>query len=173
MVSEITRRGLIVTPARRTSDLLEELISHLDWPVLLQPSVRLLLQQIEVTAPHFLLFWLDETHDITYALQLIARLRDRGSRPHRVAIAHQLGPDVEPTIRAAGVHSVLNTNGNIIALVQDALLPLLNLQPQPAQAGHEILQPTEPLIRGPTSASSFAGRVAPSVTTGRRSTAFH
>ena len=88
MVSEITRRGLIVTPARRTSDLLEELISQVDWPVLLQPSVRLLFQQIEVTAPHCLLFWLDETHDIEHALQLIARLRDRGSRPYRVAIAH-------------------------------------------------------------------------------------
>ena len=78
MVSEITRRGLIVTPARRTSDLLEELISQVDWPVLLQPSVRLLLQQIEVTAPRCLLFWLDETHDIAHALLLIARLRDRG-----------------------------------------------------------------------------------------------
>src|SRR5882757_8325683 len=124
MVLEITRRGLIVTPARRTSDLLEELISQVDWPVLREPSVRLLLQQIEVSAPHCLLFWLDETHDITHTLQLIARLRDRGSRPHRIAIAHQLGTDVEPTIRAAGVHSVLNTSGNITALVQDALLPL-------------------------------------------------
>jgi hypothetical protein len=161
MVSEITRRGLIVTPARRTSDPLEELISHFDWPVLLQPSVRLLFQQIEVRAPHCLLFWLDEAHDIGHTLQLIARLRDRSSRPHRIAIAHQLQPEVEPTIRAAGVHSVLNTSGNIALLVRDALLPLLNLQPQPAHAGPEILQPAEPLIRGSTTARASPAEVHP------------
>jgi hypothetical protein len=161
MVSEITRRGLIVAPARRTSDLLEELISQVDWPVLLQPSVRFLLQQIEVTAPRCLLFWLDETHDIGHALLLIARLRDRGSRPYRVAIAHQLQPDVEPTIRAAGVHSVLNTSGSITSLVQDALLPLLNMQPQPARADHEVFQSADPLIRGPTTARASPAELHP------------
>ena len=161
MVLEITRRGLIVTPARRISDLLEELISQVEWPVLLEPSVRLLFQQIEVTAPHCLLFWLDETHDIDYALQLIARLRDRGSRPHRVAIAHLLQPDAEPAIRAAGVHTVLNTNGSIAALVQNALLPLLNLQPQPTQADLDVLQSAEPLIRGPTGARASPAEMHP------------
>jgi hypothetical protein len=151
MVLGITRRGLIVTPARRSSDLLEELIIQLDWPVLLEPSVRLLFQQIEVTGPQCLLFWLDETHDIENALHLIARLRDRGSRPYRVAVAHHLQPDIEPAIRSAGVHSVLSTNGSITALVQDALLPLLNMQSQPAHAEREFIQPIEPLIRGPTS----------------------
>ena len=161
MVLEITRRGLIVTPSRRTGDLLEELISRVDWPVLFEPSVRLLFQQIEVTAPHCLLFWLDETHDIDYALQLIARLRDRGSRPYRVAIAHQLQSDAEPAIRAAGVHSLLNTNGSIPALVRDALLPLLNMQPQPAEAEREFIHPVEPLIRGPTSARASPAELHP------------
>jgi len=161
MVSEITRRGLIVTPARRTSDLLEELISQVEWPVLFEPGVRLLFQQIEVTAPHCLLFWLDETHDIDHVLQLIARLRDRGSRPYRVAIAHQLQADAEPAIRAAGVHSVLNTNGSIAALVQDALLPLLNMQPQPAEAERELVQSVEPLIRGPTGARASPAELHP------------
>src|SRR3954453_6098374 len=103
MISNHHRRGLIVAPAPRISDPLEKLIAQLDWPVLLQPSVRLLFQQIEVTTPHCLLFWLDETHEIEYALQLIARLRDRGSRPYRVAVAHRLEPNAEPAIRAAGV----------------------------------------------------------------------
>ena len=161
MVAEITRRGLIVAPARRPSDLLEELVFEVDWPVLLRPSVRLLFRQIEVTAPQCLLFWLDETHDIEYALRLIARLRDRGSRPYRVAIAHQLQPDVEPTIRSAGVHSVLSTNGSISALVRDVLLPLLNLQPQPAQAEREFIQPIEPLIRGPTTARASPAELHP------------
>jgi len=161
MVLEITRRGLIVTPARRTSDLLEELISQVDWPVLLQPSVRLLLQQVEVTAPHCLLFWLDETHDIDHVLQLIARLRDRGSRPFRVAVAHQLEPAVEPTIRAAGVHSVLSLSGSVTALVQDALLPLLNMQPQPVGSGREVDHHVEPLIRGAASVRASPAEMHP------------
>lgn len=161
MVLEITRRGLIVTPARRTSDLVEELVSQIQWPVLQQPSVRLLFQQIEVTAPHCLLFWLDEAHDIEHALQLISRLRDRGSRPYRVAVAHRLEPNAEPAIRAAGVHSVLNTNGSIAALVQNALLPLLDMQALPAQAEREFIQPIEPLIRGPTSARASPAELHP------------
>jgi hypothetical protein len=161
MISQITRRGLIVAPARRTTDLLDELISHFDWPVLLQPSVRLLLQQIEVAAPHCLLFWLDETHEIDHALRLIARLRDRGPRPYRIAVAHQLRPDAEPTIRAAGVHSVLCTSGNITALVQEALLPLLNLQPQPVHADQAAYRHTEPLIRGPTKARASPAEMHP------------
>jgi hypothetical protein len=105
MVSEICRRGLIVTPARRTSYLVEELISHFHWPVLHAPSVRVLVQQIDVHAPHCLLFWLDEAHDIAHTLMLIGRLRDRGPRPYRIAVAHQLQAADEPKIRAAGVHS--------------------------------------------------------------------
>jgi hypothetical protein len=159
MVSDITRRGLIVTPARRTSDLLEELISHFNWPVLFQPSVRLLFQQIEVIAPHCLVFWLDETHDIGYALQLIARLRDRGSRPYRIAVANQLHPDDEPRIRAAGVHSLLLTSGNIASLVEDALEPIL--APQTALASNAHLDHSKPLIRGPTGASLPAAEVHP------------
>ncbi len=162
MVSQIARRGLIVTPARRTTDLLEELVSHFNWPVLLQPSVRVLLQQIERCAPHCLLFWLDESDDIAHALRLIARLRDRGPRPYRIAIAHHLRSDVEPKIRAAGVHSFLCTSENITALVQDALLPLLNLQPNSVEADLAAFHAAEPLIRGPTGAS-FSRRAASAV----------
>ena len=160
MVSEINQRGLIVSPRRRTSDLLDELVALVDWPVLLQPSVRLMLQQIEVVAPQCLLFWLEEACEIDHALKLIARLRDRGSRPLRVAIAHQLAPDVEPTIRAAGVHSLLNTNGSMAALVQDALLPLLT-QPQPARAAGGVLQSADALVRGPTNSRASPAKLHP------------
>jgi hypothetical protein len=150
MISITARRGLIVTPARRASDLLEELIAHFDWPVLFGPSLRLLLQQIEVSAPHCLLFWLDETQEIDHALRLIARLRDRGPRPYRIAVAHRLRPDIEPTIRAAGVHSLFCTTGDIRALVHEALQPLLNLQPRPTQSEPAAYRRSVPLIRGPT-----------------------
>jgi hypothetical protein len=161
MVSDVTRRGLIVTAARRNSDLLEELVAHFNWPVLFQPSIRLLLQQIEVSAPHCLLFWLDETHDIDHALKLIGRLRDRGPRPFRIAIAHQLQASVEPTIRAAGIHSFLYSSGNIATLVDDALTPLLNMQPLPVHVDHAPLRHAEPLIRGPTSARASPAKAHP------------
>src|SRR3954451_23670785 len=161
MISNHHRRGLVVAPGLRSSDPLDQLVAHLDWPVLLAPTFRLLSQHIEVTSPQCLLFWLDQTHEIEYALQLIARLRDRGSRPYRVAVAHRLEPNAEPAIRAAGVHSVLNTNGSIAALVQNALLPLLNMQPLPAQAEHKFIQPLEPLIRGPTSARASPAELHP------------
>src|SRR4051812_44698875 len=151
MISNQHRRGLIVAPARSGSDPLDKLIAYLDWPVLVQPSIRLLFQEIEVAAPQCLLFWLDQTHEFEHALRLIARLRDRGSRPYRIAVAHQLEPEFEPTIRAAGVHSLLCTSGNITALVKNALLPLLNLQPEVAPVDHAPIVDAQPLIRGPTS----------------------
>ncbi len=160
MVSDITRPGLIVSPTRRASDLLDELIAYTEWPVLVEPSVRLLLQQIEVTSPQCLLFWFDETQDIDSGLKLIARLRDRGSRPYRVAVVYRLPTDAEPAIRSAGIHSVLNVCGSIEALVRSALLPLLAAPPSglPAVVGREQL---EPVIRGPTSARGSPAKLHP------------
>ncbi|HVT29241.1 MAG TPA: hypothetical protein VHE81_14590 [Lacipirellulaceae bacterium] len=161
MVSEITSRGLIIAPGRCTSDLLDELISHLDWPVLVQPSVRLLLQEVEVTSPIFLLFWLEQAHEITQTLQLIARLRDRGPRPYRIAVAHQLNAEIEPTIRAAGIHSFFRTSGNITTLVRDALLPLLFGQRQSAATKHAVVVTGKPLARAPTSVRPSPAEIHP------------
>ena len=95
------------------------------------------------------------------ALQVIARLRDRGPRPYRIAIAHRLQPTVEPRIRAAGVHSFLYTSGNIATLVQSALLPLLNGQPQSAPADHAAMHHAEPLIRAPTGVRASPAELHP------------
>src|SRR5262245_18117558 len=161
MISNHHRRGLIVAAARRAGDPLESLIAYLNWPVLLQPSLRLLVEQIEVSSPECLLFWLDQTHEIDDALRLIARLRERGPRPYRIAVAHQLDRQFEPTIRAAGVHSLLCSSGNMKALVQSALLPLLNRQPQPAPSNHVPILNAEPLIRGPTKARASPAEMHP------------
>lgn len=160
MVLDNSRRGLIVTPARRTNDLIEELIAQLDWPVLFQPSVRLLLQQVEVTAPHCLLFWLDETHELDHTLRLIARLRDRGPRPYRIAVAHGVATSVEPAIRAAGIHTYLCTAGNIAALVENGLAPLVESQTSPAN-GKTAHPHAKPLIRGPTQARASPAEIQP------------
>ena len=160
MVSDVTRTGLIVSPIGRASDLLDELIAATEWPVLLEPSVRLLFQQIEVTSPQCLLFWFDESHEIESTLKLVARLRDRGSRPYRMAVTHQLSADAEPAIRAAGVHSVLNLCGSVQSLVQDALLPLLGTPALGLPAVVEQEQ-FEPVIRGPTTSRGSPAKLHP------------
>jgi hypothetical protein len=57
----------------------------------------------------------------------------------------------------------LTTSGSISALVQNALLPLLNMQPQPqpARADAAVYQPAEPLIRGPTSVRASPAELHP------------
>jgi hypothetical protein len=126
MVNEITRGGLIVTQAARPSALVDELIALCDWPVVMQPSARTLFQQIDACRPPCLLFWLEAASDIGPAAQLIERLRHRGPRPYRIAVAHCLDEGVEHKFRSAGVHSYFATTGNLSALVTDALFPFVN-----------------------------------------------
>ena len=140
MVSEITRHGLIVTPARRTSDLLEELISQVDWPVLCSRAFVCCFSRLK--SRRLTACCSGSTRRTTSNTPCSSSpgfaTGARGPTASRSLTSFE--PDAEPAIRAAGVHSVLNTNGSITALVQDALLPLLNMQPQPAQAEREFIQ---------------------------------
>jgi hypothetical protein len=107
-------------------------------------------QQIDLSRPLCLVFWLEAEADIAPAAQLIARLRDRGPRPFRVAVAHCLEEGVEHTFRSAGVHTYLATSGNLAALVDEALLPFIDLQRTSTQSrpAHDAEIPVA--IRGPT-----------------------
>ncbi len=128
MVNQIKTCGLIVTHSARSTALVDELIALCDWPVVRQPSARSLFQQIEISRPLCLVFWLDANGDLASAAKLMAQLRDRGPRPYRIAVAHCLAAEVEHTIRAAGVHTYLGTSGNVLALVEGALLPFIEPQ---------------------------------------------
>jgi hypothetical protein len=128
MVNEITRGGLIVAQAAETTALLDELIALSEWPLLLRPSVRALLQQIDACRPACLLFWLERADDIATTTELVARLRDRGPRPYRIALAHSLGGNAEQTFRTAGVHSYFAVNGDLHSLFQETLLPFVEMQ---------------------------------------------
>lgn len=161
MVNEITRCGLIVTQAGGTSALLNELIAICDWPVILQPSARLLFQQIDMSRPICLVFWLDAGCDIAPAARLVGRLRDRGPRPYRIVIAHRLEDGIEHIFRSAGVHSYFSTSGNISALVEDALLPLFDPQRVAAteHRGHTAEAPVA--IRGLTDVRGSPASIRP------------
>jgi hypothetical protein len=161
MVVGITREGLIVTASGSLSEPLDELASHCDWPVLFGPSDRVLLEQIESTNPTCLVFWLELRRHLAPTARQIGRLRDRGPRPYRVAIAHRLERDVEALLRAAGVHSYLSTSGDVDSLVADALLPLLNLQRQPAAIQRSAPVSSGALIRGPTSVRGSPAAMRP------------
>jgi hypothetical protein len=148
MVNEISRGGLIVAPAVRRNPLVAELIELCNWPLVVEPTARLLFQQIDISRPLCLVFWLDADQDLEALARLVARLRDRGPRPYRVAIAHRL-EGVEPKFRAAGVHSFLSTSGSLASLVEEALLPLLDAQRAHVHADQEVAE-VPVAIRGPT-----------------------
>jgi hypothetical protein len=141
MVQEITTCGLVIAHTASPSAVAEEFIALCDWPLLAQPSIRTLVEQIELSRPLCLAFWLDATSELTSAAKLIEQLRVRGPRPFRIAIAHNLPAEVEHKFRAAGVHTYLTTSGNILALVAGALLPFIAPQRAPMLSRHA---PTEP-----------------------------
>ena len=155
MVNQITRCGLIVTHAARTTALLDEFITLCDWPVLADPSIRALFEQIGHSHPSCLVFWLEGEADHSQAAALVTRLRDRGPRPYRIAIAEGLPETVEHTFRSAGVHTYLTASDDIAAVVEAALLPFLDPQqarPQQATPQQHPAHIKEPhvAIRGPT-----------------------
>lgn len=161
MVNEIIRSGLIIAQSARTSPLLAELIALCDWPVVWRPSARTLFEQIDIGHPICLAFWLESESDIQPATQLIARLRDRGPRPYRIAIAHFLAANIEHIFRSAGVHTYLATNGDIAALVDAALFPFVDQQRviSQSQSAHSPDGPVP--IRSPTEARASPATFRP------------
>ena len=156
MVNEIYYDGLIIAQAARATALVDEIVATCDWPLLLQPTLRELLQHIDSRRPQCLLFWLEADNEIARAAELVIRLRDRGPRPYRIAVAHHLSASVEHTFRSAGVHSYFAVNSDIRALVADALLPLVELHRAAAQPPSPQPADRPAPIRGPTIRASPA-----------------
>jgi hypothetical protein len=150
MVHDITSDGLIVTPQARSTTLLDELVAICDWPILHEPTVRTLLEQIETHRPLCLLFWLESAHDVAPAAALVTTLRHRGPRPYRIAVAHCLATSAEQTLRAAGIHSYFSTSGDLTALIDEALLPLVEVHRAATLKRHASHPDTPTPIRSPT-----------------------
>lgn len=162
MVNENTRGGLIVAQASEATERLHELVALSEWPLLLRPSVRVLLQHIDACRPACLLFWLETANDIASTAEIVARLRDRGPRPYRIALAHSLKPNIEETFRAAGVHSYFAVNGSLHSLYHEALLPFVESQRVTGGREHADQALEGPVsIRAPTKTRGSAAAMRP------------
>jgi hypothetical protein len=150
MVHEVKTCGLVIAHTAEPSATAAEFVALCDWPLLTQPTIRTLVEHIEHSRPLCLAFWLDATSELTSVAKLIEQLRARGPRPFRIAIAHDLPAEVEHKFRAAGVHTYLTTSGNILALVEGALLPFIEPQRAPILSRHATTRDSPVPIRGPT-----------------------
>ncbi len=160
MVNHLTTCGLVVRHSAESSALVDEFISLCDWPLLTQPTIRTVVDQIELHRPTCLLFWLEAMGELAAASKLIDQLRVHGQRPFRIAVAHNLPAEVEQALRVAGVHTYLKTSGNIFALVEGALRPFFPVVP----ASHIRAMPAAEVpvpIRGPTEARGSTARMRP------------
>ncbi len=160
MVNHLATCGLVVSHAAKASALVDEFIALCDWPLLTQPTIRTVVEQIELHRPSCLLFWLEALAELKPTSTLISQLRVRGQRPFRIAVVHELPAEIEHTLRAAGVHTYLTTSGNILALVEGALRPFIPAVPK----SHIRIAPAAGVpvpIRGPTEARGSAARMRP------------
>lgn len=150
MVHERTTCGLLITHSAQPSALVAEFVGLCDWSHLARPSLRTLIEQIEIHQPLCLAFWIDASTELAPTTKLIEQLRARGARPYRIAIAHNLKAEVEHKCRAAGVHTYLVTTGNILALIEGALLPFIEPQRAQAREYRSHVRDSPVAIRGPT-----------------------
>lgn len=160
MVNHLATCGLVVSYSAKASALVDEFIALCDWPLLTQPTIRTVVEQIELHRPTCLLFWLEAMGELAAASRLIDQLRVRGQRPFRIAVAHNLPAEVEHALRAAGVHTYLTTSGNILALVEGALRPFIPVVPTP----HIRAMPAAEVpvrAHGPTEARGSTARMRP------------
>jgi hypothetical protein len=117
--------GLIVSLGAQATASLDELATRCCWPVLLNANAGSLRRELDRQCIRGVLFWLEQRQHVAAAANLVSWLRERYPRPHRIAIAYRLRGDIEPLFRAAGVHSYFLASGDLAAVVNEALWPLL------------------------------------------------
>jgi hypothetical protein len=161
MVHELTSCGLLITHSAQPSALVAEFVSLCDWPHFARPSLRTLVEQIEFHRPLCLAFWIDASSELGPTTKLIEQLRVRGPRPYRIAIAHNLSAEIEHKFRAAGVHTYLSTTGNVLALIEGALLPFIEPQRARTRAHQTHMRDSPVAIRGPTDPRASPAKLHP------------
>jgi hypothetical protein len=125
MVARCVQHGLIVSLGAQTTAPLEELATRCGWPVLLNASANRLRRELDLQSFRGVLFWLEDRQHVAATANLMTWLRQRHPRPYRIAIAYRFSGDVEPLFRAAGVHSYMLASGDIAAVAEEVLRPLL------------------------------------------------
>jgi hypothetical protein len=134
MVAKHSPTGLIATTSAKAAPPLDDLVDSCRWPLVLDANPRRLQRALAFYAPECVLFWLDDWLGIADTARLIAWSRERGQRPFRVAVAHNIEANVEPALRSAGAHGFLLLHGQSIDFVADSLWPLLQSLSRPAAA---------------------------------------
>jgi hypothetical protein len=139
MVQKRTTQGLIATTRADVTPPLDELVRDCGWPLVLDATPRQLALELAHHEPQCLLFWLEERKNVARLAQLVDWARQRGTRPLRVAVAYQLGADVEATLREAGAHGFLPIEGRSTRRVPEALRSLVaGMSGAPAHAAEEF-----------------------------------
>lgn len=145
MVQKRSTQGLIATARADVTPPLDELVRNCGWPLLLDATPRQLALELAHHEPQCLLFWLEERKNVARLAQLVAWARERGARPLRVAVAYQLGGDVEAVLREAGAHGFLPIEGRSTRRVPEALRSLVaDFAGAPISATHQF-EPAVPL----------------------------
>jgi hypothetical protein len=134
MVAKNSPSGLIATTSAEASPPLDDLVDSCRWPLVLDANPRRLQRSLAFHTPECVLFWLDDWLGIAATARLIAWSRQRGHRPFRVAVAHNIEGDVEPALRSAGAHGFLLLDGQPEEFIADSLWPLLHSLSRPAVA---------------------------------------
>jgi hypothetical protein len=132
MVAKNSPTGLIATTSTAASPPLGDLVESCHWPLLLEANPRQLQRALALHTPECVLFWLDDWLGVAATARLIAWSRERGQRPFRVAVAHNVEGDVEPALRSAGAHGFLLLDGQPEDFIIDSLWPLLRSLSRPA-----------------------------------------
>jgi hypothetical protein len=139
MVQKRSTQGLIATARADVTPPLDELVRNCGWPLVLDATPRQLALELAHDEPQCLLFWLEEQKNVARLAQLVAWARQRSARPLRVAVAYQLGADVEATLREAGAHGFLPIDGRSTRRVPEALRSLVaGLSSVPAATAREL-----------------------------------
>jgi hypothetical protein len=133
MIIRSAQQGLIIAARRQTTVALDELIDRCGWPVILNATPRQLHNELSWWVPQFSLFWLDDPRDVAGTTQLLAWLHAHQPAVRRIAVAYQLAPDVELSMRCASVHLYLAAHENIGGLVESLLVRWVQTQSCPAE----------------------------------------
>src|SRR5687767_15949518 len=125
MIRTIQSPGLIVSTAPHGTAAFDELVSCLDWPMVIAASPLRVRDELSPNELQCLLFWLEDQRETSATVNLLTWLRERLPRVYRIVIAYRIDARVEPIIRGAGVQVYLPATADIGSVVDEAVWPLL------------------------------------------------
>jgi hypothetical protein len=146
MVTKISPLGLIVATRKEVTPPLDNVVRCCGWPLLLEATPRRLAHELALRKPECVLFWLEDRAALSPTERLVSWSRERGTRPHRVAVAYRMDANAEAVLRSAGAHSFLSISECSGDALADALWPLVESS---ARASPESAMARGPRLAAP------------------------